>query len=416
MEISDNPTRHNAAENHPIPTDGNGARNVPPAAESHVSPSSHKPAAEDSAAACSDSAAFDTLRPAQTAEDPTAASPASADSCDAAPTHVKHMSATVREAAPAHGERVSATTRTASDAEPADKPVQYVTTPAWEGCDACDVSLVLEGGGMRGQFTGGVLDFFMEKHLFCKQVIGVSAGALMGYYYATGLYGQSCYQNIKYCTDWRYLSLRSYVVTGNACGREFFFHEVPEKLDPIDFSFYDRSPIRLTSVSSDLETGEALYHTHRTSHEVDYLIASSSMPLVSQIVELDGHKLLDGGTCDSVPIVHSLLTGMKKHIVVTTHERGFVRKPNRMMALMHQRYADYPYFVERAAMRHYDYNRTYRALARMHDAGEAFVIWPPEPVTVSDVEHDPQKLLDLYAQGYETAARAWPALMRYLEA
>lgn len=306
--------------------------------------------------------------------------------------------------------------RTAAPTAPSDKPVQYVTKPAWEGHDACDASLVLEGGGMRGQFTAGVLDYFMEKHLFCKQVIGVSAGALMGYYYATGLYGQSCYQNIKYCTDWRYLSLRSYVLTGNVCGREFFFHEVPDKLDPIDFTFYDRSPIRLTSVSSDLETGEAVYHTHRTSHEVDYLIASSSMPLVSQIVEVDGHKLLDGGTCDSVPILHSLLTGMKKHIVVTTHERGFVRKPDRIMALMHQRYADYPYFVERAAMRHYDYNRTYRALARMHDAGEAFVIWPPEPVTVSDVEHDPQKLLDLYAQGYKTAALCWPALIRYLEA
>lgn len=299
--------------------------------------------------------------------------------------------------------------QTPSTDRPASRP------PAYEGHAATPANLVLEGGAMRGQFTAGVLDFFSDMKLFCENVIGVSAGALAGYNYVAGQDGRTCFVNLKYCTDWRYLSMKSFALTGNACGRDFMFRQIPDELEPFDYESFNASPMKLTVVSSNLLTGEADYHVMQDARaDVPYLIASSSMPLVSQIVEVDGKLLLDGGTCDSVPITYSRLTGARKHIVVLTQHDGYVKGPNKLMALMRQRYGDYAYYLDRLQNRHYEYNRTYRMLPDMHAAGQLFLIRPPEPVTVASMEKDPQKLFALYEQGYETAARAWPRLQEYL--
>ena len=302
-------------------------------------------------------------------------------------------------------------------ATPPSEAARELHQPAWRGHATTHANLVLEGGAMRGQFTAGVLDFFMDKKLFCERVIGVSAGALCGYNYVAGEDGRTCYLNTKYCTDWRYLSMQSFVRTGNACGREFAFDEIPNRLEPFNYAAFDESPMRLVTVASNLVTGEADYHEFADSlADLPYLIASSSMPLVSRTVEVDGKLLLDGGTCDSVPLTYSLLTGARKHIVVLTQAADYVKGPNKLMALLRQRYHDYPYYLERLHLRHYEYNRLYRALPRLHDEGRIFVLRPPEPVTVSSMEKDADKLVALYEQGYATAALSWDALVRYLEA
>ncbi len=299
------------------------------------------------------------------------------------------------------------------DAKRNEHPLQ---PPIWRGCSTIAANLVLEGGAMRGQFTAGVLDFLMDEKIFCERVIGVSAGALCGYNYVAGQVGRACYLNVKYCDDWRYLSLKSFVRTGNAYGRDYAFDEIPNKLDPYNYAAFDDSPMKLVAVSSNLETGEADYHEFRDAHaDIPYLIASSSMPLVSQTMEVDGKLLLDGGTCDSVPVVYSLLTGTEKHIVVLTQAADYVKGPNKLMALLRQRYRDYPYYLDRLTYRHYEYNRLYRALPHLHDEGRIFLLRPPEPVTVASMERNPDKLFALYEQGYETAARSRNALERYLE-
>ncbi|WP_165046086.1 patatin family protein [Adlercreutzia sp. ZJ138] len=290
--------------------------------------------------------------------------------------------------------------------------------PSAARCDLflTNTNIVLEGGAMRGQFTAGVLDFLMERGVAFNRVVGTSAGALNGYNYLSGQIGRTCLVNTAFCDDPRYLSLRSFVKTGNAFGREFSFQEIPDRLVPFDYDAFNTSPMTLTVVSSDLELGEADYHECVDGRGcLPYLIASSSMPLVSKIIEVDGKKLLDGGTCDSVPINYSVSTGAAKHVVVLTQAPGYEKKPNKLMPLMRQQYADYPYYLERCEYRHYEYNRTYRAIERMHAAGEAFVIRPQVPVSISSMEKDADKLLDLYEQGYEQAALNWPALKTYLE-
>ena len=296
------------------------------------------------------------------------------------------------------------------------QPKASLNEPAWKNIPTTCANLVLEGGAMRGQFTAGVLDLFMEKGLFCENVIGVSAGALCGYNYVAGQLGRACYINVKYCSDWRYLSLRSFVATGNAYGREYAFDEIPNHLDRFNYDAFNKSPMKLCAVSSNLKTGEADYYTLKDARaDINYLIASSSMPLISQIVEVDGKKLLDGGTCDSVPINYSFLTGAKKHIVVLTQDATYIKSPNKLMPFLRNHYHDYPYFIDRLANRHYEYNRLYRALPDMHEKGRIFLLRPPVPVTVTSMENDAEKLMSLYEQGYETALRAWPDLVRYLE-
>lgn len=291
-----------------------------------------------------------------------------------------------------------------------------ITHPAWYDHPTTLANLVLEGGAMRGQFSAGVLDFFMEKKLFCKNVIGVSAGALCGYNYVAGDVGRSCYLNTKYCSDWRYLSLKSFVRTGNAYGREFVFDEIPNVLEPFNYAAFNNSPMHLISVSSNLETGEADYHTLTDAQrDLPYLIASSSMPLVSQIVRVDDKLLLDGGACDSVPIIHSLFSGVKKHLVVLTQHADYVKGPNKLMAILKQRYNSYPYYLDRLHYRHFEYNRTYRYVQRLQAEGKIFIIQPIEPITVASMEKDADKLFALYEQGYRQAASCWPALMSYLE-
>ncbi|MEG0070523.1 MAG: patatin family protein [Raoultibacter sp.] len=287
---------------------------------------------------------------------------------------------------------------------------------AYRGHAVTPVNLVLEGGAMRGQFTAGVLDFFMDKGLVAQHVIGTSAGALNGYNYVAGEDGRTCYLNTKYCNDWRYLSMKSFVKTGNAFGRDFSFNELPNKLEPYDFDAFRASPIKLTSVASDLVLGEADYHTFVDPvADLPYLMASSSLPLLSKTIEVDGKYLLDGGTCDSVPLLYSMMTGASKHIVVLTQDATYKKGPEKLLALQRQRYSDYPYYLERLATRHYDYNRTYRAIQRMFDAGSIFVIRPPSPIAISNMERDPDKLFALYEEGYTEAAQKWPKLQKYLE-
>ena len=301
--------------------------------------------------------------------------------------------------------------------EPAEPEKPDFPAPAWEGHATTPANLVLEGGAMRGLFSAGVLDFLADQGIFCERVIGVSAGALCGYNYVAGSTGHAAYVNMRFCDDGRYLSLKSYVATGNVYGREFAFDEVPNKLVPFDYQAFNDSPMKLVAVSSNLDTGEADYHEFSDAQgDLPYLIASSSMPAVSEIVEVDGKRLLDGGTCDSVPIVYSMLTGARKHIVVLTQAADYVKEPNKLMALMRQIYGDYPYYLDRLQNRHFEYNRIYRAAVRLHEEGRIFVIRPQKPVEVGNLENDVDKLLDLYEQGLAEAARQWPALQAYLEA
>ena len=276
--------------------------------------------------------------------------------------------------------------------------------------------LILEGGAMRGMFTAGVMDVLMENNIRFDGAIGVSAGAAFGVNYKSGQIGRVLRYNVKYVRDKRYCGTRVLLKTGNIFNTEFCYGEVPLKLDPFDFDAYEKDPMEFFVVATDVETGKPVYHRYggRDDHCFDWIRASASMPLVSQFVEIDGMKLLDGGISDSVPVRYFESIGYEKNVVVLTQPKTYRKKENRAMPLVKLKYRQYPKLVEAMENRHLSYNETLDYIEERERCGALFVIRPETDLPVSRVEKDTEKLREAYSIGRKTAEENLQSIRAYL--
>lgn len=277
------------------------------------------------------------------------------------------------------------------------------------------LGMVLEGGGMRGVYTAGVLDFFMDQNFYPDGVIGVSAGACHATSYISKQRGRNYRVNTKYLGNKEYLSLTSLIKTGSLFGMEFMFHKIPEVLEPYDYDTFNQSTIEYIAVSTDMETGKPFYKVIKDAkNDIDYIQASSSLPLLSRPVEREGRKLLDGGVSDSIPIAYMVNRGYDKNIVVLTQCADYRKGKNNLLPIIRHNYKKYPKLVEALADRHIRYNKTLDELDRLEKEGKAFIIRPSQPVTISRVEKNLEKLQALYEEGYQDAKNQYDAMMKYL--
>lgn len=277
------------------------------------------------------------------------------------------------------------------------------------------LGMVLEGGGMRGVYTAGVLDFFMDQDFYPDGVIGVSAGACHATSYVSKQRGRNYRVNTKYLDNKEYLSLTSLLKTGSLFGMEFMFHRIPEELDPYDYDTFNASKMEFIAVSTNMETGKGEYHIIKDAKDdIDYIQASSSLPLLSRGVEKDGLKLMDGGVGDSIPVNYMIEHGYNKNIVVLTQCADYRKGKNNLLPIIKYNYKHYPKFVEALADRHIRYNKTLDDLARLEKEGKVFIIRPTKPVTISRVEKNKEKLQALYDEGYADAKAKYEAMMAFL--
>ena len=278
--------------------------------------------------------------------------------------------------------------------------------------------LILEGGAMRGMFTAGVIDVMMENGIDFDGVIGVSAGAAFGCNYKSKQIGRVIRYNMKYCNDKRYSGIGSLIKTGNIYNTDFAYGEVPLQYDVFDFETYQSNPMDFYVVCTDIETGEAVYHNYggKDDHGFDWIRASASMPIVSQIVEIDGQKLLDGGMADSIPVKHFEELGYQKNVVVLTQPEHYQKKKNSLMPLIRFKYRKYPKLIETMANRHLVYNSTLAYIKEQEKQGKLFVIRPKETLQIGKVEKDPNKLKEVYDIGRETMTPQISALNEFLHA
>ncbi|MDD6036662.1 MAG: patatin family protein [Lachnospiraceae bacterium] len=277
--------------------------------------------------------------------------------------------------------------------------------------------LILEGGAMRGLFTAGVIDVMMENGITYDGAIGVSAGAIFGCNYKSGQIGRVVRYNKLFCRDKRFCSIRSLLQTGNIYNTDFCYGEVPLKLDVFDFEAYESNPMDFYAVCTDIETGKAVYHKYlgKEDNGFDWLRASASMPLVSQIVEISGQKMLDGGISDSIPVKYFESIGFDRNVVVLTRPYGYRKEKNRMLPLIRRKYDAYPKLIEDMTNRHLMYNNELDYIEKQEAAGNLFVIRPASPLPVKRVERDPDKLQSAYDIGRKTAEGLMDKLRLFLE-
>lgn len=265
------------------------------------------------------------------------------------------------------------------------------------------IGLVLEGGGMRGIYTAGVLDILMENGITFDGVIGVSAGAIHGCSFVSGQQGRSIRYYKKYYNDKRMMSFHNFLRTGDLVDEKFCYHELPETLDPYDNRAFHASNIPFYTVSTNLETGKAEYILMKDMFEdIDYLRASASMPYVSRIVEKDGKKLLDGGCGDSIPVLKFMEMGYGRNLVVLTRPDGYRKRPERR-GLARIVYRKYPNFVRTLEDRPKMYNGTLDAIRKLEQEEMAFVIRPSKPLEIGRMSHDLKEIIRTYELGRSDA-------------
>ena len=277
------------------------------------------------------------------------------------------------------------------------------------------VGLVLEGGAMRCMYTAGVLDTFLDYNIKVDGIIGTSAGVLFGVNYPSKQKGRVIRYNKKYCKNKRYMGMYSLLTTGNVINKEFSFYEVPFKLDVFDDKEFNNSGIDFYATISNIETGEAEYiKLDSIFDQMEVLRATSAMPFVSKIVEIDGKKYLDGGVTDAIPLDKCFKLGYDKVIVVLTRVKEY-RKKKSSDFLAKLMYKKYPKLIDAMNRKYKVYNDTVERIIDLENKKEIFVIRPSKYVNIKRVEKNEDKLQEMYDLGIEDAKNCISALKGYIE-
>ena len=276
--------------------------------------------------------------------------------------------------------------------------------------------LILEGGAMRGLFSCGVCDVFMENGIDFDGLVGVSAGAAFGCNYKSRQIGRAARYNIKYASDPRFCSIGNLIKTGDMFGVDFCYRRIPFELDIFDTKTFTENPMEFYTVATDCETGEAVYHKcyDGLGEDLLHIRASASLPMVSKPVEVSGKRLLDGGIADSVPLRFFEGIEYEKNVVILTQPEGYVKEKSSMLSLFKLSLRKYPLAYEAMKRRHVVYNETLEYIKEREAAGAVYVIRPEEKLPIMRMEREPDILRRVYDLGREAGEAHLEAIKEFL--
>ncbi len=282
-----------------------------------------------------------------------------------------------------------------------------------------EIGLVLEGGGMRGIYTAGVLDFFMDNNLYFPYVIGVSAGACQGVSYVSRQRSRAKNSILNHIEDPRYISKRNLIFKRSLIDMDFLFDEIPNVHELFDYDMFFENEQQCILVGTSCVSGKALYFDVKKDKDKQFVLdacrASSSMPFVTPIVDVKGQPVLDGGIADSIPIKKALADGNKRNIIVMTRGKEYRKKPSNTAFISKKLYKKYPDLQETIANRYKVYNETLDMIENLEAKGEVFVIRPKQKVEINRMEKNKSKLASFYKTGYEEAKSIWNDLSKWME-
>ena len=281
-----------------------------------------------------------------------------------------------------------------------------------------NAALILEGGGLRGVYTSGVLRLLMDRGIWLSPVIGVSMGACNGANYVARQPERNRVVNIRFVDEFRYLSYLRLMAGGELFGMDFIFEDIPRRLVPFDFAAFAGNAAGFWITATDCLSGEAVHYEKGEFGDdvLTLLRASCSLPLVARPVHFRGRMLMDGGISDPVPVAKSLADGNARNVIVLTRPRGYRKTPSRLAALVRLRHPGLAGLHRAVAGRHLRYNRTMELIDDLEAAGRAFVIRPQARLAVGRAERDKERLYAAYDQGYADALALQDDLRAYLSA
>jgi len=276
--------------------------------------------------------------------------------------------------------------------------------------------LVLEGGAMRGLFTCGIIDTFLEENITFDGAIGVSAGAVFGCNLKSRQFGRALRYNERFCRDWRYCSLLSLILTGDLYGADLCYNRIPYELDPFDLETFRSDPMAFYLVATDVETARPVYHLCTTGdgEDMKWFQASASMPIASKPVEIGGRKYLDGGIADPIPLEYFQGIGYEKNVVILTQPADYVKTPQDHPLLMKTALRKYPAVARALLNRHKAYNHTTSEIRKQEKDGRILVIRPPEALNIGPVCREPAELRRVYEIGRRAARETLDQVREYV--
>lgn len=277
-------------------------------------------------------------------------------------------------------------------------------------------ALVLEGGGMRGLYTQGVLDVFIEENIKFDFTIGVSAGACSSLSYISGQKGRNKRVNLDYLDDSRYISIQNFIKTGSMFGMDFLFNEIPNKLDLFDYEAFYNSHVECFIGVTDIVKGETVFFDKSAlfNKDVTLVKASSSIPVFAPIVEHKGGFYLDGGTGCPIPAKAAAERGAEKIVVILTRDRDYVKKQEKFRFIYKIKYKKYPGLIKLLDMRHEIYNGQLNYIRKLEKEGKAFVIAPLKPLKISRFEKNKANLSMLFEEGYKDGKKYKQEILKFL--
>ena len=279
------------------------------------------------------------------------------------------------------------------------------------------VGLVLEGGGMRSLFTMGIVDLMIEEGIKVDGVVGVSAGACFGCNYKSHQPGRALRYNIQMKDEPRYMGWRTFLRTGNLLDPEFAYHTVPMEIDIFDRETFEKDTTEFHVVCTDIVTGKPVYKQLKTIdyEALEWIRASSSMPLVSTPVELEGKLLLDGGMTDSIPLKYAQEQGFEKNIVILTQPEDYRKHASKLPLLFKLLLGKYPQIAETMGRRHLMYNAQKEFIKAEEARGNAMLIYPDEPLNISRTSQNEADMRRVYGLGRQKGKQLLAELKSYVE-
>ncbi|RLL41304.1 patatin family protein [Oceanobacillus piezotolerans] len=277
-------------------------------------------------------------------------------------------------------------------------------------------SLLLEGGGMRCAYTAGVMDFFLDSNIYFPVIATASAGTLIGSSYLSNQRERNFKLIEELGSNPETVSLKRMIREKEIFGMDYIFDKLPREIVPLDFETFSESSTKLIIGTTDVNTGKPVYFDHYDTTDDLFTItrASCSLPVLAPSMLYKGYELVDGGVSDPIPIQPLIKSGLKKHVVVLTRNRGYIKKGTKLNWFFKRHFREKPALIKLLRERHLTYNHTMELLYEMEKRNEVFIIQPELPLQAGRFEKSIDKLIYLYEEGYQEAKSKAAELQDFL--